>query len=312
MTQMLKKEICSINQKPYPMRLILKVVGYSSSTWYTKPEEGEKKRPGPKPVINDDKALTLIKDEIENSKFHSEGYIKVKKRMDKKGNKIAKHRVNGLMRENSLLSATRPVSGGRKNKHEGQIITQAPNLMWATDGKKFFAGKDGWCWFFGVIEHFNDEILSWHTVKKGNRFAAMEPVRRAVKQQFGSIDKNICSGLELQLRSDHGSQYDSIDFMNEMNYLGLGMSKAYVRSPECNGIIERFHRTLNEQVFAINTFRSLEEANQAIEEFIENYNQYWIIHRLKHCSPIEYRKKHEHQARITIGQCELEGVCPNF
>ncbi|MFW6225235.1 MAG: hypothetical protein ACOC4B_03125 [Bacteroidota bacterium] len=59
MTQMLKNEICSINQKPYPMRLILKVVGYSSSTWYTKPEEGEKKRPGPKPVINDDKALIL-------------------------------------------------------------------------------------------------------------------------------------------------------------------------------------------------------------------------------------------------------------
>lgn len=120
MTQMLKNEICSINQKPYPMRLILKVVGYS---WYTKPEEREKKRPGPKPAINDDKALRLIKDEITDSKFHSEGYIKVKKRMDRNGCKIAKHRVNGLMRENSLLSSTRPVSGGRKNKHEGKIIT---------------------------------------------------------------------------------------------------------------------------------------------------------------------------------------------
>lgn len=62
------------------------------------------------------------------------------------------------------------------------------------------------------------------------------------------------------MRSDHGSQYDSADFMNEMSYLGLGMSKAYVRSPECNGIIERFHRTINEQVFAVNAFKSLEEA----------------------------------------------------
>lgn len=215
--------------------------------------------------------------------------------MEKKGYKIAKHRVNGLMRENKLLSSTRPVRGGRKNKHEGKIRTQAPNIMWATDGKKFFAGKDGWCWFFGVIDHFNDEILSWHTAKIGNRFAAMEPVRKAVKQQFGSINKNVCSGLDLQLRSDHGSQYDSIDFMNEMNYLGLGMSKAYVRSPECNGIIERFHRTLNEQVFSINTFMSLEEAHQAIKEFIKDYNQDWILHRLKHCSPIEYRKKYDNE-----------------
>jgi len=75
--------------------------------------------------------------------------------------------------------------------------------------------------------------------------------------------------------------------------LGLGMSKAYVRSPECNGIIERFHRTLNEQVFSVNTLMSLEEAHQAIKEFIEDYNQDWILHRLKHCSPVEYRKKHE-------------------
>lgn len=296
MIEKFKDDICSLTQKPYPMRLILKVVEYSSSTWYTKPVERKRQRPGPKPKIDDDKALSFIKAEIKNSKFHSEGYIKVKKRMDKKGHKIAKHRVNSLMRENSLLSSTRPVRGGRKNKHEGKIITQAPNLMWATDGKKFFAGKDGWCWFFGVIDHFNDEIISWHTAKKGSRFAAMEPVRRAVKQQFGSIGKDICSGLELQLRSDHGSQYDSADFMNEMNYMGLGMSKAYVRSPECNGIIERFHRTLNEQVFAVNTFMSLEEASQAIKEFVEDYNQDWILHRLNYCSPVEYRKNHENKA----------------
>lgn len=84
--------------------------------------------------------------------------------------------------------------------------------------------------------------------------------------------------------------------MNEMNFLGLEMSKAFVRSPECNGIIERFHRTLNEQVFAVSSFTSLEEANKAIKEFIENYNQDWILHRIKCCSPVEYRKQHEENA----------------
>ncbi len=289
---MLSGEVFSVTQKPYPMRLVLKVVGYSSSTWYTKARDATKQRPGPKPAVDDDHALALIKDEIKESPFHSEGYLKIYRKLARKGHRIAKHRVNGLMRENSLLSANRPVRGGRKHKHEGKITTEAPNLMWATDGKRFFAGKDGWCWFFGVIEHFNDEILSWHTAKKGDRFAAMEPVRKAVKQQFGSIEKGICSGLDLKLRSDHGTQYDSADFMNEMNFLGLGMSKAYVRSPECNGIIERFHRTLNEQVLSVSTFASLDEANQAIAEFIENYNHHWVLHRLKCHSPVEYRKRH--------------------
>lgn len=256
----------------------------------------DRKRPGPKPAIEDDRALTLIAEEIRDSPFHSEGYQKITRKLSKKGLRVAKHRVNGLMRENGLLSATRPIRSGRKHAHEGEIITSAPNLMWATDGKKFFAGKDGWCWFFGVIEHFNDEILSWHAVKRGDRFAAMEPVRKAVRQQFGSIDKGICSGLELKLRSDHGSQYDSADFMNEMEFLGLEMSKAYVRSPECNGIIERFHRTLNEQVFGVNTFASLGEANGVISEFIENYNNHWVLHRLKCYSPVEYRKLHDGSA----------------
>ena len=290
---MLSGEVCSFTHRPYPMRLILRVVGYSSSAWYS-PTAGEPKhRPGPKPAIGDDQALALIKGEIGSSLFHSEGYQKISRKLAKKGHCMAKKRVNRLMRENGLLSASRPVRGGRKGEHEGRIVTSAPNQMWATDGKKFFAGRDGWCWFFGVIEHFNDEILSWHTAKRGNRFAAMEPVRKAVRQQFGSIGKGVCSGMTLRLRSDHGSQYDSADFMNEMAFLGLGMSKAYVRSPECNGIIERFHRTLNEQVLSVNTFTSLEEANRAIAQFIENYNHHWVLHRLNCHSPVEFRRMHD-------------------
>jgi transposase InsO family protein len=292
----LSQEVSAHTLKPFPVRLILKVVGYSSSAWYEKRESVAKSKPGPKPAIDDDRAIAQIRAQITGSKFSGEGYIKVKRKMAKQGCKVSKHRVNKLMRENGLLSPNRPVANGRKRKHDGRIITDAPNEMWATDGKKFFAGVDGWCWFFGVIEHFNDEIISWHTAKKGNRFAALEPIRAAVRKQFGSTEKGICSGTSLRLRSDHGSQYDSADFMNEMAFLGLNMSKAFVRSPECNGIIERFHRTLEEQVFQVSTFESLEQANEAIRIFINDYNHDWVLHRLNYCSPVEYREKHEKDA----------------
>ena len=80
--------------------------------------------------------------------------------------------------------------------------------------------------------------------------------------------------------------------MNEMAFLGLKMSKAYVRSPECNGVIERFHRTLEEQVFQINSFETLAQANEIITTFIKNYNNDWIMHRLKYCSPKEFKEKY--------------------
>lgn len=296
---MLINERYSLTGKPYPKRLIFKVVGYSSSTWYENPTPGTGKR-GRKPKHSDEEVLREIKNEIKNSKFNSEGYIKVKMRMAKrKVNALVagKSRVNRIMRENNLLSPNRRPRKANKREHDGTIITDAPNLMWATDGKKFWIEGLGWHWFFGVIDHFNDEIISWHIAKKGNRFAAMEPVRAAVRKTFGTIDKNICKGMNLQLRSDHGSQYDSADFINEMKFLGLEMSKAFVRSPECNGIIERFHRTLEEQVLQVETFTSLEEAYNGINQFINDYNMDWIFHRLDYCSPVEYREKYAESRR---------------
>lgn len=94
----------------------------------------------------------------------------------------------------------------------------------------------------------------------------------------------------LFLRSDHGSQYDSDDFQRELKFLNLSYSPAFVRSPQCNGIIERFHRTLNEQVFDLWLFDSLEQAQYVIAEFMNNYNHIWILHRLYLKTPVEYRK----------------------
>lgn len=166
-------------------------------------------------------------------------------------------------------------------KHEGKIVQGKPDLLWGTDGKKFFVEDIGWCWFFGVLDHFNDELISWHTCKRGTRYEAMEPVRAAVRKRFVTVAKDVCKGMALKLRSDHGSQYDSNDFMAEMKFLGLNMSKAFVRQPECNGCIERFHRTLEE------------EANEAIRKFVDNYNRQWLIYRLGYKSPLEYREEYE-------------------
>ncbi|MDD3910860.1 MAG: integrase core domain-containing protein [Bacteroidales bacterium] len=103
--------------------------------------------------------------------------------------------------------------------------------------------------------------------------------------------------MSLRLRSDHGTQYDSRDFMKEMEYLGLKMSKSFVRSPECNGCIERFNRTIEEEVFSIENFYSIEEAHVVIKRFIDNYNKDWIIHRLGCMSPIEYWRIFEKKAK---------------
>ena len=288
---MMNGQISESQNRPYPMCMILKIAGLSSAAWYRrKPDRGDKKRPGPKPMVPDQDLLVEVKREINDSIFTGEGYQKIHKRMQVRGIISAKKRVNRVMRENQWLSPTRPKLNIVKDEHKGKIITELPNRMWGTDGKKFFTLTEGWCWLFSVIDHCNDEIIAWYSAKIGDRFAAMEPVKMAVKQTFGSLDRNICKDTGLFLRSDHGSQYDSNDFQKELLYLNLSYSPAFVRSPQCNGIIERFHRTINEQVFDLWLFDSLEQAQRIIAEFMHNYNHVWILHRLGLKTPVEYRK----------------------
>jgi putative transposase len=276
--------------KPYPARMVLHIAGLSSAAWYTLSRAKlSKQRPGPKPIISDEELVLAIREDLAASPFHSEGHKKVRARLRRKGMRAGRKRYLRLMKANNLLAPLRPKCNGSSRPHDGKIVTEHPNRMWGTDGKQFWTRQNGLCWFFGVIDHWNDEILGWHTSIIGDRFAALEPVHQAILKEYGSLSRGIVQDIGLFLRSDHGSQYDSHDFQTELKYLGLMHSPAFVRSPECNGIIERFNRTLQEQVFDVHCFESIDEARQVIAKFIDDYNRYWLIERLGHRSPLEFK-----------------------
>ena len=93
----------------------------------------------------------------------------------------------------------------------------------------------------------------------------------------------------LTVRCDHGRQYTSDDFRGELAFCGIQVSYAYVGEPECNGIMERFLRTVQEQVLWPHRFRNLAEARPVIGEFIARYNEQWLIGRLGYQSPAQAR-----------------------
>ena len=82
----------------------------------------------------------------------------------------------------------------------------------------------------------------------------------------------------------------SDDFQAEVQFLGVESSPAFVRQPEGNGCIERFFRTLKEQVLWVRRFRDLEELRAALVEFRDRYNQHWIVERLAYRTPAQARR----------------------
>ena len=69
----------------------------------------------------------------------------------------------------------------------------------------------------------------------------------------------------------------SDDFHAELRFLGIVSSPAFVRQPEGNGCIERFFRTLKEQLLWVRHCTDVEDLQQALRTFKETYNQQWLI-----------------------------------
>jgi len=186
------------------------------------------------------------------------------------------------MRENNLLSPHRVVQGQPK-KHDGKIITAAPNIMWGTDSTKVFTSEEGWCWLFTAVEHWNAECVGWHVSKNGDRFAALQPLSMGIKARFGAVGSAAARGLVL--RMDHGTQYLSEHFQNQIKFWGITPSFAFVAEPQTNGVTERFNRTLKEQVIYGRQYRTIEEVRSAIADFVDRYNQTWLVEKLGFRSP---------------------------
>jgi len=97
--------------------------------------------------------------------------------------------------------------------------------------------------------------------------------------------------MGLLLRHDHGSQFMSDDFQNELAFLGIESSPAFVREPVGNGCIERFFRTLKEQLLWVRHIQSVPELVRALGEFRALYNQHWLIERLGFEPPVQARRR---------------------
>ena len=142
---------------------------------------------------------------------------------------------------------------------------------------------DGQVTIFVAIDHCTAECVGLHAAKYGTRFEALEPVRQGVRDHCGGMADGAATGLTL--RHDHGSQYMSDDFQAKRWFLGILASPAFVRQPEGNGCIERFFRTLTEQLLWVRHFTDVEDLQQVLRTFKETYNHQWLIERFGFCAP---------------------------
>jgi putative transposase len=287
----MSRQVSPSTNQVYGLQRVTRLWGVSRATLYRhrRPTKVVKrKRPGPCGARSDEDLVAAIRQLLQDSPFHGEGYRKLWARLRFAGIRTSRRRVLRLMQAHDLLAPQRAGRPRGSKAHDGTITTERVDVMWGTDLTSVMTGE-GQATVFITVDHCSAECVGIHASRSADRFQALEPVKQAVRQCHGGFAKGIAAGL--RLRHDHGSQYVSHDFQAEIRFLGIDSSPAFVREPEGNGCAERFIRTLKENLLWVRYFTTLEELRLALQAFKELYNQTWIIERHGYQTPAQVRAR---------------------
>jgi len=190
---------------------------------------------------------------------------------------------NGEEKRNLLLSKE---INKETNKEEWirHFETTGPNQKWTTDVSEFKL-PEGKLYLSPVLDMYDGSIIAYDISRSPN----FEQTKRMLDQAFNKFDN-----LEgLIFHSDQGWQYQQQYYINYLK--SKGIKQSFSRKGNCmdNSLMENFFGIIkNEMFYGHETeFKSLDELQNAIMEYIKWYNEKRINIKRKGLSPIQYRQQ---------------------
>lgn len=162
-----------------------------------------------------------------------------------------------------------------------------PDILWSTDLTRIYCGDDGWASLIAVIDSGSREITGYRFSLRGRAQEAIDALEQGLTSTYGQLK----APTALRLRSDNGSIFLAKDFIKTTKKLHIKQEFTPKRSPEYNGCIERFFRTLKQECIWLNNFQSFEKAQSVITNWINYYNNERLHSALGYMSPAKWRKQ---------------------
>jgi putative transposase len=223
------------------------------------------------------------------SHFGRYGYRRVTAEMRRQNICINHKVVMRLMKEEGLTSKVRMK---KYRSYRGQIGKIAPNII----DRDFAAGRPNQKWttditefsLFGkklylspILDMFNGEIVSYDI----STAPALPQVMNMLEKAFAKV-KNTKG---IVLHSDQGWQYQHAYYQKALKNHGIIQSMS--RKGNCldNSVMENFFGLLKSELLYLQKFKSLEDFEKKLHEYIYYYNNKRIKLKLKGMSPVEYR-----------------------
>ena len=149
----------------------------------------------------------------------------------------------------------------------GKEYTNKPkrvNQQWQTDATHILVKNWGWFYLISVLDDYSRKIVAWRLQTNMTAEAFAQVVELACIR--------IKEGEPMpKLVSDRGPALISEAFGTYLEAKGIGHILASPYHPQTNGKIERYHKSLKEQIY-LTTNDCPNELKAEIGKFISNYN----------------------------------------
>jgi len=200
--------------------------------------------------------------------------------------KVSKKRVWAIMKANGLVLA-RDSEPGEPTR--GHVAVPAPNRRLAADFTTVWTKLDGVVAVVPTIDCGCRSVLGMVVTKDQQAPAILGSIEQALAETFGQPS---AVPLDLELRSDHGPQYTGADCEALVQRWGLEHTFAPVGRPTGNAVVERFIRTMKEEVIWLRDWSTAAELREAINAWLAKYHTRRAHQSLGWQTPAEYRAAH--------------------
>ena len=282
-----KTEIVQELMTEFSLDLLLKAIKLARSTYYYHLKQLDKT----------DKDQEL-KAEIQSIFIEHKGnyaYRRIYLELRNRGYLVNHKRVQGLIKVLNLQAKMRQKR--KYSSHKGDVGKKAENLIQGqfegsktmekcyTDVTEFaIPASTQKLYLLPVLDGFNSEIIAYNLSTSPN----LEQVQTMLEQAF--TEKHYENTI---LHSDQGWQYQHDSYHRFLESKGIQASMSRKGNSPDNGMMESFFGILKSEMFYgyEKNFRSLENLEQAIVDYIDYYNNKRIKVKLKGLSLVQYRTK---------------------
>jgi transposase InsO family protein len=201
--------------------------------------------------------------------------------IDEQSSFVSESSVYRLLKAHDLITSPAYILMQARDKF--QHPTTRVNEMWQTDFTYFKITGWGWYYLSTVLDDFSRFIIAWRLCTTMNTHDVADTLDDALC--FTGLDQ-VKIKHKPRLLSDNGPSYISSELAHYLKSQNMTHTRGKPYHPQTQGKIERWHRSLKNQILLENYYFP-DELKDRIRQFVDYYNHQRYHESLNNLTPAD-------------------------